>query len=247
MWHTHYPSWPLLPPTAPSNVETMATASWNQFVTHSLHFVWSVRQSSGAAVGENGAQASGASKFSKWGQAADNHTATSCMTPVRPLAGAKKRETPIDTSQHKTMCCAWKHELRGLQYINNSWEVFKQSCTQKCGWLLHLNCPFNPFDDWLCLTITQIETENVLCILMIRVYFMKVQICENCFSLETAGWLCKTQDPVYTQVINTYRYQWAIIESNQFCWLQFNCHYRSVHFQFRNVNINHICYELNWS
>lgn len=89
MWHTHHPSWPLLPLTAPSNVETMATASWNQFVTHSLHFVWSVRQSSGAAVGENGAQASGASNFSKWGQAVDNHTATSCMTPVRPLASAK--------------------------------------------------------------------------------------------------------------------------------------------------------------
>lgn len=65
MWHTQHP---LLPLTAPSNVETMATASWNQFVTHSLHFVWSVRQSSGAAVGENGARASGASNFSKWGR-----------------------------------------------------------------------------------------------------------------------------------------------------------------------------------
>lgn len=57
MWHTHHSSWPLLPPTAPSNVETMATASWNQFVTHCLHFVRSARQSSGAAVGENGAWA----------------------------------------------------------------------------------------------------------------------------------------------------------------------------------------------
>lgn len=84
---THPP--PLLPPTAPSNVETMATASWNQFVTHSLHFVQSLRQSSGAAVGENGAQASGASNFSKWGKAANNHTATSCMTVVRPLAREK--------------------------------------------------------------------------------------------------------------------------------------------------------------
>lgn len=60
MWHTLHP---LLPLTAPSNVETMATASWNQFVTHSLHFVWSVRQSSGAAVGENGARTSGAKLF----------------------------------------------------------------------------------------------------------------------------------------------------------------------------------------
>lgn len=85
---------PLLPPIAPSNVETMATASWNQFVTRSLHFVWSVRQSSGAAVGENGAQASGASNFSKWGQAVDNHTATSCMTAVRPLASEKSERNP---------------------------------------------------------------------------------------------------------------------------------------------------------
>lgn len=94
LWHTHHPCRPLLPPTASSNVETMATASWNQFVTHSLHFVLSVRQSSGAAVGENGAQASGASNFSKWGQVADNHTATSCTTPVRPLASAALVRNP---------------------------------------------------------------------------------------------------------------------------------------------------------
>lgn len=55
----------------------MVTASWNQFVTRSLHFVRSAKQSSGAAaaaaaVGENGAEASGALKtffFSKWEQA----------------------------------------------------------------------------------------------------------------------------------------------------------------------------------
>lgn len=88
---THPP--PLLPSNAPSNVETMATASRNQFVTHSLHFVWSVRQSSGAAVGENGAQALGASNFLKWGQAVNNHKSLPVWLLSDHLLVNSQRET----------------------------------------------------------------------------------------------------------------------------------------------------------
>lgn len=93
----------------------MVTASWNQFVTRSLHFVRSAKQSSGAAAaaaGENGAEASGASKtfflffFQNGGrQAVGNRTATSCTAAVRPL---------VSENCHRVSVCVCACKASGL-------------------------------------------------------------------------------------------------------------------------------------